>query len=74
MDPKPIIVLYNSIDVTDDCKIELISGSVNTNVPGTYKLQYKITYSGNSKTVSRNVTVIATKTTSTTTTDITNIE
>lgn len=74
VDPKPIIVLYNSIDVTDDCKIELISGSVNTNVPGTYKLQYKITYSGNSKTVSRNVTVIATKTTSTTTTDITNIE
>ena len=51
-----------------------VSGSVNTNIPGTYKLQYKITYSGNSKTVNRNVTVIATKTTSTTTSNTTNVE
>lgn len=57
VDKKPIIVLYNSIDVTEDSKIELVSGTVNTSTPGTYKLQYKITYSGNSKTVSRNVIV-----------------
>lgn len=68
VDNKPIIVLYNSVDVTADCKIELVSGKVNTNVPNIYKLQYKITYAGKSKTVSRNVTVTAKETTPSTTT------
>lgn len=58
VDKLPIIVLYNSIDVTEDSKIEFVSGTVNTNSPGTYKLKYKITYSGKSKTVSRNVIVV----------------
>lgn len=66
IDNKPIIVLYNAVDVTADCKIELTSGSVNTSVPGSYKLQYKITYVGKSKTVTRTVTVTAKSTTTTT--------
>lgn len=67
VDNKPIIVLYNSIDVTDECTITLESGNVDENTPGTYKLTYKVTYSGKSKTVSRTVTVKATSTPSTTT-------
>ncbi len=66
VDNKPIIVLYNSVDVTDGATITLESGSVDTNILGTYKLTYKVTYQGKSKTVSRNVTVTATNTTSTT--------
>lgn len=66
VDNKPIIVLYNSVDVTDQATITLESGSVDTNILGTYKLTYKVTYQGKSKTVSRNVTVTATNTTSTT--------
>lgn len=66
VDNKPIIVLYNSIDVTDGATITLESGSVDTNILGTYKLTYKVTYQGKSKTVSRNVTVTAPDTTSTT--------
>lgn len=66
VDNKPIIVLYNSVDVTDGATITLESGSVDTNILGTYKLTYKVTYQGKSKTVSRNVTVTATDTTSTT--------
>ena len=65
VDNKPIIVLYNSIDVTDGATITLESGSVDTNTLGTYKLTYKVTYQGKSKTVSRNVTVTAPNTTST---------
>lgn len=65
VDNKPIIVLYNSVDVTDGATITLESGSVDTNILGTYKLTYKVTYQGKSKTVSRNVTVTATNTTST---------
>ncbi len=57
VDNKPIIVLYNSVDVTSESKIELISGTVDTNKPGNYKLEYKITYQGKSKTISRNITV-----------------
>lgn len=71
VDNLPIIVLYNSIDVTEDCEIKLISGTVNTNSPGTYKLTYKITYAGNSKTVNRNVTVTPKRTTTTTTSNTT---
>lgn len=66
VDNKPIIVLYNSVDVTDGATITLESGSVDTNILGTYKLTYKVTYQGKSKMVSRNVTVTATNTTSTT--------
>lgn len=66
VDNKPIIVLYNSVDVTDGANITLESGSVDTNILGTYKLTYKVTYQGKSKTVSRNVTVTASNTTSTT--------
>ena len=66
VDNKPIIVLYNSVDVTDGATITLESGSVDTNILGTYKLTYKVTYQGKSKTVSRNVTVTASNTTSTT--------
>lgn len=66
VDNKPIIVLYNSVDVTDGATITLESGSVDTNILGTYKLTYKVTYQGKSKTVSRNVTVTAINTTSTT--------
>lgn len=66
VDNKPIIVLYNSVDVTDGATITLESGSVDTNILGTYKLTYKVTYQGKSKTVSRNVTVTAPDTTSTT--------
>ena len=67
-DNKPIIVLYNSVDVTDQATITLLpnSDTVNTDVAGTYKLHYKITYQGSSKTVSRTVTVRAKNTTSTT--------
>ncbi len=67
VDKKPITVFYNSIDVTSESKIELVSGNVITSTPGTYKLTYKVTYNGNSKTVSRTVTVKASTTTSTTT-------
>ena len=66
VDNKPIIVLYNSVDVTDEATITLESGSVDTNILGTYKLTYKVTYQGKSKTVSRNVTVTASNTTNTT--------
>lgn len=61
-DSLPIIVLYNSIDVTDECKISLTSGHVDTSTPGTYKLEYKITYSNTTKTASRTVTVKARQT------------
>ena len=71
IDKKPIIVLYNSVDVTSESKIELTSGNVNTSVPGKYKLQYKITYAGNTKTVTRTVTVIAKETTTSSSSDIT---
>ena len=57
VDSKPIIVLYNSVDVTDKCTITLLSGVVDTTTPGEYKLEYKVTYQGNSKTVSRTITV-----------------
>lgn len=72
-DNKPIIVLYNSVDVTDQATITLtsvsgpVSGKVDTSVPGSYKLTYKVTYSGSSKTVTRTVTVRANSTTTTTT-------
>lgn len=66
VDNKPIIVLYNSVDVTDGATITLESGSVDTNILGTYKLTYKVTYQGKSKSVSRNVTVTASNTTNTT--------
>lgn len=66
VDNKPIIVLYNSVDVTDGATITLESGSIDTNILGTYKLTYKVTYQGKSKTVSRNVTVTASNTTNTT--------
>ena len=66
VDNKPIIVLYNSVDVTDGATITLESGSVDTNILGTYKITYKVTYQGKSKTVSRNVTVTASNTTNTT--------
>lgn len=69
IDSKPIIVLYNSVDVTAQSKIELISGKVDNQTPGNYKLEYKITYQGNSKTISRTVTVKAKSTTTTTTTN-----
>ena len=71
VDKKNIIVLYNSIDVTSESKIELVSGNVNTSVPGTYKLQYKITYAGNTKTATRNVVVIAKETTTSSSSNIT---
>ena len=67
-DTKPIVVLYNSIDVTNESTITLVSNksdTVNTSVPGTYKLTYKVTYNGSSKEVSRTVTVKE-KTTTTT--------
>lgn len=66
-DNKPIIVLYNSVDVTDECTITLESGNVDLSTPGNYKLTYKITYSGKTKTVSRTVTVKAVASTTTTT-------
>ena len=56
-DNKPIIVLHNSIDITDKCKIETLSNNVDTSTAGTYTITYKITYSGTSKEVSRNVIV-----------------
>lgn len=65
-DTKPIIVLYNSVDVTDQCSITLESGNVDLNTPGSYKLTYKVTYSGKSKTVSRTVIVKQASTTSST--------
>ena len=70
-DTKPIVVLYNSIDVTNESTIALVSNksdTVNTSVPGTYKLTYKVTYNGSSKEVSRTVTV---KEKTTTTTSVT---
>lgn len=62
-DSKPIVVLYNSVDVTSQSKVELISGRVDTETPGNYKLEYKVTYQGSSKTISRTVTVKAKSTT-----------
>lgn len=56
-DNKPIIVLHNGIDITDNCKIETLSNNVDTSTVGTYTIKYKITYSGSSKEVSRNVIV-----------------
>lgn len=70
-DTEPIVVLYNSIDVTNESTITLVSNksdTVNTSVPGTYKLTYKVTYNGSSKEVSRTVTV---KEKTTTTTSVT---
>lgn len=70
-DTKPIVVLYNSIDVTNESTITLVSNksdTVNTSVPGTYKLTYKVIYNGSSKEVSRTVTV---KEKTTTTTSVT---
>jgi len=64
-DNIPLIVLYNYIDVTDECKITPTKGSVNTNVPGTYKLEYEVTYKGTTKTVSRIVVVKALNSTTT---------
>ncbi|MEG2351323.1 MAG: transglycosylase domain-containing protein [Bacilli bacterium] len=66
-DTKPVIVLYNSIDVTAQSKIETISNLVTTAIPGKYKIEYKVTYNGNSKIVSRTVTVKDVPTTTTTT-------
>lgn len=70
VDNFPIIVLYNSIDVTEESKIEYTKNSkeVDTTTPGKYKLEYKITYNGSSKTVSRIITVESDNTISTTTT------
>lgn len=68
VDKKPIIVLYNSIDVTSESKIELVSGNVNTSIPGSYKLEYKVTYAGNTKLITRNVVVIEKETTTTSST------
>ena len=59
VDTYPIIVWSNNEDVTDESEISVISGNVDTNTPGTYKLTYKITYKGTSKTASRNVVVKA---------------
>ena len=56
-DNKPIIVLQNGVDITDNCKIETIENNVNTSVAGTYTIKYRITYSGTSKEVSRSVIV-----------------
>lgn len=57
-DNKPIIVLHNSVDVTDSSKIEVIENNVDTSVAGDYTIKYRITYSGASKEVSRTVTVL----------------
>ena len=80
IDNYPIIVLYNSIDVTEESKIEYTKNSkeVDTTTPGKYKLEYKITYNGSSKIVSRIITVesdspISTTTTTKTTTKSTSI-
>ena len=56
-DNYPIIVLYNSIDVTDECAITPLYKEPDITKVGTYKLDYKITYNGSSKTVSRTLTV-----------------
>ena len=56
-DNYPIIVLYNSIDVTDECDITPLYKEPDITKVGTYKLEYKITYNGSSKTVSRTLTV-----------------
>lgn len=66
IDKIPIVVLYNSIDVTSQSTITKESGTVNTDSPGTYTLKYKVTYNGKSKTVSRTVTVREVSTTTTT--------
>lgn len=73
IDNYPIIVLYNSIDVTDECKIEETKNSsvVDTSKAGKYKLEYKITYNGSSKIVSRIITVESDTSTTTTTTKTT---
>ena len=66
VDKIPIVVLYNSIDVTSQSTITKESGTVNTASPGTYTLKYKVTYNGKSKIVSRTVTVREVSTTTTT--------
>ena len=66
VDKMPIVVLYNSIDVTSESTITKESGTVNTETPGTYTLKYKVTYNGKTKTVSRTVTVKESTTTTTT--------
>ena len=58
IDKKPIIVLYNSQDVTDLCKIDTLENNVDTSVAGDYTIKYKITFNGTSKEVSRTVTVL----------------
>lgn len=65
VDKMPIVVLYNSIDVTSESTITKESGTVNTETPGTYTLKYKVTYNGKTKTVSRTVTVKEATTTTT---------
>lgn len=74
IDNYPIIVLYNSLDVTSESKIEYTKNSVDvdTTKPGKYKLEYKITYNGSSKVVSRIITVESSQTTIPTTTTTTN--
>lgn len=58
VDNKPIIVLSNTVDVTSHCKIEELENNVDTSRPGTYTIKYRITYSGTSKEISRNVIVV----------------
>ena len=53
----PIIVLYNSVDVTSESTIEKVSSTVDTNTPGTYEVVYKVTYNGESKTITQTITV-----------------
>lgn len=72
VDNMPIIVLYNSVDVTEDCTITLKHGSVDTQTAGNYTLTYSITYNGTTKEVSRVVTVLDNGSTTTTTTHTTN--
>ncbi len=71
-DKKPIRVYYNSVDVTAQSKIELISGEVQINKPGVYELLYRVTFQGNSKTISRKVTVKEKSSSSPPTTENTN--
>lgn len=70
IDSRPIVVLYNSVDVTQESTIELIDGEVNTDTPGNYTLTYRVTYQGSSTTIKRTITVRE-KTTSSTTTSST---
>lgn len=62
-----ITVLYNSIDVTDNCTIELVSNN-QFNTPGKHTITIKVTYQGISETFTITINVKAKTTTSTTTT------